>query len=123
MILTHAEIREKIACPQLGDDHYGAWGALPFDVRRAIHGLLVELEGGDPTVRMFRLFYDAGIKDFAERLKARVKETANEKPDGGHVCESEIAGIINELFAEMEGENEENPQAKDFAGGMQNLPR
>lgn len=46
------------------------------------------------------------VKDFAERLKARVKETANEKPDGGHVCDSEIAGIINELFAEMEGEND-----------------
>jgi hypothetical protein len=45
------------------------------------------------------------VKDFAERLKARVKETANEKPDGGHVCESEIAGIINEIVAKMEGEN------------------
>ena len=104
MILPHTEIREKIACPQLGDDQYGDWGALPFDVRQAIYGLLVELEGGDPTVRMFRLFYDAGIKDFAERLKARVKETANEKPDGVRIYESEIDGIINELVAEMEGE-------------------
>lgn len=41
--------------------------------------------------------------DFAERLKARVKEAANEQPDSGHICESEIDGIINELVAEMEG--------------------
>lgn len=43
------------------------------------------------------------IRDFAERLKARVKEAVYEQPDGGHVCESEIDGIINELVAEMEG--------------------
>ena len=47
------------------------------------------------------------IKDFAERLKARVKETAYEQPEGGdgRVCESEIVGVINEVVAEMEGEN------------------
>jgi hypothetical protein len=45
------------------------------------------------------------IKDFAERTKERVKEAAYEQPDGGYVCESEIVGIINELVAEMEGEN------------------
>ena len=33
-------IREKIACPQLGDDHYGEWGALPLEVRKAINFLI-----------------------------------------------------------------------------------
>jgi hypothetical protein len=101
MILTHAEIREKIACPQLGDDHYGAWGALPFDVRLAIYGLLVELEGVDPTVRMFRLFYDAGIKDFAERLKAKAYKSCEWWP----ILHAVDAKDIDELVAEMEGEN------------------
>lgn len=47
------------------------------------------------------------IKDFTERLKARVKEAAYEQPeiDDGRVCESEIVGIINELVAETEGED------------------
>ena len=42
------------------------------------------------------------VRKFAERLKMRVKEAAYEQLDGGHVCESEIVGVINELAAEME---------------------
>ena len=34
------EIREYIACPQLGDDHYGEWGALRLDQRIKIKQLL-----------------------------------------------------------------------------------
>jgi len=34
------DLREKIACPQLGDDHYGEWGALPLEVRKAINFLI-----------------------------------------------------------------------------------
>lgn len=34
------EIREYIACPQFGDDHYGKWGALRLDQRRKIKALL-----------------------------------------------------------------------------------
>lgn len=34
------DIREKIACPQLGDDHYGEWGALPLEVRKTINFLI-----------------------------------------------------------------------------------
>ena len=33
-------IREKISCPQLGDDHYGEWGALRADQRVTIERLL-----------------------------------------------------------------------------------
>ena len=38
-----ADIRKKIACPQLGDDHYGKWGALPLDVRKTINFLIGEV--------------------------------------------------------------------------------
>ena len=34
------EIREYIACPQFGDDHYGKWGALRLDQRIKIKELL-----------------------------------------------------------------------------------
>ena len=42
MVTTYdlQDLREKIACPQLGDDHYGEWGALPLEVRKAINFLI-----------------------------------------------------------------------------------
>lgn len=33
-------IRQNIACPQFGDDHYGSWGALNLNQRRAIKRML-----------------------------------------------------------------------------------
>lgn len=33
------KVREYIACPQFGDSHYGAWGALPLDQRKIIKQL------------------------------------------------------------------------------------
>jgi len=38
------EIREKIACPQLGDGHYGEWGSLPLGVRKTIEALVRSAE-------------------------------------------------------------------------------
>lgn len=37
------EIREKIACPQFGDNHYGEWGALRLEQRETILRLITEL--------------------------------------------------------------------------------
>ena len=37
---TTEQIREFIACPQLGDDHYGKWGALTLEQRLVIADLL-----------------------------------------------------------------------------------
>lgn len=34
------KIRDAVACPQFGDDHYGVWGAMEFEVRLVIHKLL-----------------------------------------------------------------------------------
>ena len=33
-------VRQNIACPQFGDDHYGSWGALNLNQRRAIKRML-----------------------------------------------------------------------------------
>lgn len=38
------EIREKIACPQFGDNHYGEWGALRLEQRETILRLVSELQ-------------------------------------------------------------------------------
>lgn len=38
------EIREKIACPQFGDNHYGEWGALRLEQRKTILRLISELQ-------------------------------------------------------------------------------
>lgn len=58
------------------------------------------------------------IKDFAERIKATFPPRDKCTLDDCYTLDK-----IDEIVAEMEGENEENPQAKDFAGGVQNLPR
>ncbi len=44
-------IREKIACPQLGDDHYGEWGTLRADQRKTIARLIHTVEYLDELVR------------------------------------------------------------------------
>ena len=45
MIFNTERLRERIACPQLGDDHYGEWGSLPLEVRREIYALLELVKG------------------------------------------------------------------------------
>lgn len=41
------KVRDYISCPQFGDSHYGAWGALPLDQRKIIKRLcdLCSLQG------------------------------------------------------------------------------
>ena len=36
-------IRQNVACPQFGDDHYGAWGALSINQRKAIYRMWDEI--------------------------------------------------------------------------------
>lgn len=37
---TLEQIREFIACPELGDDHYGKWGAMTREQRFVMKGLI-----------------------------------------------------------------------------------
>ena len=44
MELSTKRIRELIACPQFGDDHYGEWGCLAYDQRKAILQLVETID-------------------------------------------------------------------------------
>ena len=44
------EIREKISCPQFGDEHYGVWGALTFNQRRTIKRVLDYIEAQEEYI-------------------------------------------------------------------------
>lgn len=37
---TLEQIREFIACPELGDDHYGKWGAMSIEQRLVMNDLI-----------------------------------------------------------------------------------
>lgn len=38
-MIIYKEIRNYIACPELGDDHYGKWGSLNLEQRIKINEL------------------------------------------------------------------------------------
>lgn len=58
---TLEEIREYISCPQLGDDHYGKWGALTLEQRTTIYDLINIVECDDIEIKR--------LKEENERLK------------------------------------------------------
>ena len=43
-------VRENISCPQLGDDHYGSWGALRLEQRLTIARMIKTIEILDETL-------------------------------------------------------------------------
>ena len=45
------EIREKISCPQLGDEHYGEWGILNMSQRREIKRMLDYIDAQEEYIR------------------------------------------------------------------------
>ena len=50
-MLDRKQIREAIACPQLGDTTYGKWGILTVEQRLTIARLLDELEHTDDYLK------------------------------------------------------------------------
>lgn len=48
---TTKQIREFIACPQFGDDHYGRWGALNFEQRKTIKNLCDIIDSADSVIK------------------------------------------------------------------------
>ena len=111
-ILT--EVREKISCPQFGDDHYGEWGALPSSHRRTIKRLLDYSVGQEAEIERLRSVVDKtdaayfqkvnevdrakaeAIKEFAERVKDEYSE--------GFFVSTEFLWRIDNLVKEMVGE-------------------
>lgn len=45
------EIREKISCPQLGDNHYGEWGILTLHQRLTIKRMLDYIDMQEERIR------------------------------------------------------------------------
>ena len=74
------EIREKVACPQFGDDHYGAWGALGIDQRRTIMRMA-------ETIRYLRksLEVEVGIgADYRKQSEGTWMKTGNKRRKCGN---------------------------------------
>lgn len=56
-------IRKKISCPQLGDDHYGEWGILNINQRRTIKRMLDFIDSQENYINR----QQARIKELEER--------------------------------------------------------
>lgn len=64
---TLEEIREYISCPQLGDDHYGKWGALTLEQRKVIYDLINFVECDDLEITRLKQ-EKARLNKIIERL-------------------------------------------------------
>jgi hypothetical protein len=62
---TLEQIREFIACPELGDDHYGKWDALTLEQRLVIANLLGIIRYLDRVCR--ELHEDKGLAECSQR--------------------------------------------------------
>ena len=58
---TIKQIREFIACPELGDGHYGKWGALTLEQRLVIADLLGRVEDLESANRELLLRSSAAV--------------------------------------------------------------
>ena len=119
------EIREKISCPQLGDEHYGAWGILTLNQRRTIKRLLDFIEAQeayinrlqadskrlkkvqmqlDDAMKMYHVIKAEAYKEFAERLKEEinVRTTFSKEQD------KNVLSYIDNLLKELTNEQPPN---------------
>lgn len=85
MNLSIESIREKIACPQFGDDYYGEWGALTLEQRFTILHLINFIKVQDKEI---------------ERLNNKVEELMTLYTTERHVKEDyrhKIDMVIKEI--------------------------
>ena len=87
------KIREYISCPQLGDNHYGKWGALRVEQRLLIKRLLDELDRADNYIKKVYLEN--------QELKEKYNKLRNFIIDyGDRIGDELIVDKINELERE-----------------------
>ena len=116
-------IRQNIACPQFGDDHYGAWGALRLDQRRAIKKMVdtitsqkaeidrledtldATITGQETLQRYMATAKTEAIKEFAEELKTFSDDVQLSKP--AEICFSklDVVGMTDYIVKEMVGDD------------------
>ena len=89
-------VRQNIACPQFGDDHYGSWGALRLDQRRAIKRMVDTINRKNTELDRLTIYFDKAVeerlKQFAERLKAKFDQ---------HGVEYTAYTIVDDVMKEM----------------------
>ena len=118
------EIREKISCPQLGDDHYGEWGILTKNQRFTIKRMLDFIDAQEAEIERLTKYYEIrreivyrnyiddlsaeaeikaeAYKEFAELL-FRKAEIRNHKTEEYHyVLADDIVDLLKELVGESQ---------------------
>lgn len=106
-MLDRKQIREAIACPQLGDTTYGKWGILTVEQRLTIARLLDELEHTDDYLKRLWL-KNQKQKEVIDRILSETKETRdiiiNNRCDNilTHGSLINYLGIVEDLLEEVE---------------------
>lgn len=70
-MLNRKQIREAIACPQLGDTTYGEWGILTVEQRLTIARLLDELDHADNYIKKL-YFENQNQKEVIDKIFSRI---------------------------------------------------
>lgn len=70
-MLNRKQIREAIACPQLGDKTYGKWGILTVEQRLTIARLLDELDHADNYIKKL-YFKNQKQKEVIDKIFSRI---------------------------------------------------
>lgn len=87
------EIREKISCPQLGDEHYGEWGILTKSQRFTIKRLLDGIESREAYIKKLRADNErlkSGYKNDNKSLNAYLSNLVKNQKDTIDKQEAEI---------------------------------
>ena len=87
------EIREYIACPQFGDDHYGKWGALRLDQRQKIKQLLDYIT----NLQIIEQQYSAILSENAELENkiTNLQEEIQRQEKAQVILDNELAELID----------------------------
>ncbi len=108
-------IRQNIACPQFGDDHYGAWGILTLYQRKTIYKMWDEITRQKAEIERLKAYY----KDEFERLRItydRVYENRMQEIKAEAI--KEFAEKTNKMITQIYnnhifGNNDLNDEEKD----------
>lgn len=87
-------IREKISCPQFGDDHYGEWGALRMDQKQTIKRMIDYIAGQEAYIEIQRQRIE---KDGAE-ISLLIKQAGENGTTATEIAEQYERDLITQEF-------------------------
>ena len=94
------EIRQKISCPQLGDNHYGEWGILTKNQRFTIKRMLDYIESQEIHIKQIRA-ENKKLKMVIENFKM-TKESHRKLLYMQEAVINELANKLEELVGDTE---------------------